>query len=211
MSKKYDIAALVEDLEPVRSLSPRRPLIAAAAITAAVLSVIAITKGVRPDVLAGRPDAMFLIRSGILLLLGGGTAHAVLGMASPAVGKTQMSWQMALAAAFLFPIAALIVAMTGDVGNAMTEMYTVGQCLMFSAIGAFATAIPMVVHLRRGAPTSAARAGWLVGVASGGLGAFAYNLHCPFNSIVYIGMWYTLAVGVCAVAGRLIVPSLIRW
>ncbi len=154
---------------------------------------------------------MFLIRSGMLLLLGGGTAHAVLGMASPAVGKPHISWQMALAAAFLFPVAALIVALTGDVGNAMSAMYSVGQCLMFSFIGGLATAVPMILHLRRGAPTSPARAGWLVGIASGGLGAFAYNLHCPFNSVVYIGMWYTLAVGICAVVGRLAVPRLIHW
>jgi hypothetical protein len=211
MTNKFNISALVDDLEPVKALTPRRPLLVAAAITAAMLAVVALMSGVRADVMAGRPDPMFLIRSGMLLLLGGGTAHAVLGMASPAVGKPHMSWQMALAAAFLFPLAALIVAMTGDMGNAMAEMYSVGQCLMFSAIGAFATAIPMILHLRRGAPTSPARAGWLVGIASGGLGAFAYNLHCPFNSIVYIGLWYTLAVGLCALVGRLVVPRLIRW
>ncbi len=211
MKQGFDISALVDELEPVKALSPRAPLLIAAAITTALLVVVALMRGVRPDVLAGHPDAMFLIRSGILLLLGGGTAHAVLGMASPAVGKMQMSWQMALAAAFLFPIAALIVAMTGDMDSAVTEMYSVGQCLMFSAIGAAATAVPMILHLRRGAPTSPARAGWLVGIASGGLGAFAYNIHCPFNSIVYIGLWYTLAVGSCALAGRLIVPRLIRW
>jgi len=29
--------------------------------------------------------------------------------------------------------------------------------------------------------------------------------------VVYIGVWYSLAVGVCALLGRLIVPRLIRW
>lgn len=211
MTKSYNIAALVDDLEPVTVLDRRRPLWTAAAITLVMLATVALMRGIRPDVQAGHPDAMFLIRSGILLLLGGGTAHAVLGMASPSVGKVQMSWQMALAAALLFPIATLIVALTGDMSSAMGEIYSVGQCLMFSAIGAAATAVPMILHLRRGAPTSPARAGWLVGIASGGLGAFAYNIHCPFDSIVYIGMWYTLAVGICAVAGRLMVPRLISW
>lgn len=211
MKKSYDIAALVNDLEPVTVLNRRRPLVTAAAITIAMISIVALLRGVRPDVLAGNPDAMFLIRSGILLLLGGGTAHAVLGMASPSVGKAHMNWQMALAVALLFPVVALIVALTGDMGTAMSKMYTVGQCLMFSAIGGIATATPMILHLRRGAPTSLARAGWLVGMASGGLGAFAYNIHCPFNNVVYIGIWYTLAVGLCAVAGRLAVPRLIRW
>lgn len=211
MTKSYDIAALVDDLHPVKVLDRRGPLLIAAAITLVMLVIIALMRGVRPDVLEGHPDAMFLVRSGVLLLLGGGTAHAVLGMASPAVGKVQLSWQMALAAALLFPIAALFGALTGNMDAAMGEMYSVGQCLMFSAIGAAATAIPMILHLRQGAPTSPIRAGWLVGIASGGLGAFAYNIHCPFDSIVYIGMWYTLAVGICALAGRLIVPRLISW
>ena len=83
--------------------------------------------------------------------------------------------------------------------------------MMYSAIGGLATAVPMVLALRRGAPTSPARAGWLTGIAAGGLGAFAYNLHCPFNNVVYIGLWYTLAVASCAVIGRLVVPRLIRW
>jgi hypothetical protein len=78
-------------------------------------------------------------------------------------------------------------------------------------IGGLAVAINLVVVLRRGAPVSSERAGWLTGVASGALGAFAYNFHCPFNSLIYIGFWYTLAVGICAVIGRLVVPRLIRW
>lgn len=211
MKKSYDIAAMVDDLEPVTVLNRLRPLATAAAITTAMIAIVALLRGIRPDVLAGNPDAMFLIRSGILLLLGGGTAHAVLGMASPSIGKAHMNWQMALAVALLFPVVALIVALTGDMETALSKMYTVGQCLMFSFIGGVATAAPMILHLRRGAPSSLTRAGWLVGLASGGLGAFAYNIHCPFNNVVYIGIWYTLAVGICAVVGRLVVPRLIRW
>ncbi|MGB5724829.1 MAG: NrsF family protein [Parasphingorhabdus sp.] len=36
-------------------------------------------------------------------------------------------------------------------------------------------------------------------------------MHCPFNSIFYVGLWYSLAVAICAIAGRLVVPHLIRW
>jgi hypothetical protein len=84
-------------------------------------------------------------------------------------------------------------------------------CLIFSLIGGSATAIPMVAALRKGAPTSPERAGWLTGIASGGMGAFAYNFHCPYDSLVYIGFWYSAAVALCAIAGRLIVPRFIRW
>lgn len=118
---------------------------------------------------------------------------------------------MAIAAAALVPLAALVVAMTGRTEVAMANMLYGLDCMASSGIGALAVAVPMVLWLRRGAPTSPERAGWLTGVASGGLGAFAYGLHCPFNDLVYIGLWYSLAVGICAVLGRLVVPKLIRW
>ena len=208
---KLTIAELVDDLEPVRPVSATGGLAFAAAITLAALAAVIMNKGMRADLLAGHPSEMFLLRAGILLLLGLATAYSVLAMASPAVGKHGQSWKIALSAAALFPLAAIIVAMTANVGPAITAMQSGMQCMTMSLIGGVATAIPMVLWLRKGAPTNPERAGWLTGVASGGLGAFAYSFHCPFESIVYIGLWYTLAVGACAVLGRLVVPRLIRW
>lgn len=211
MKQGFDIAALVDDLQPVKPMRQSIPLALSTAITVATTALVVWTQGMRADVLAGQPDEMFLIRAGVLLLLGGATAHAVTSMASPAVGRNQNGWQMALAAAVLFPLAAIIVATTGDVGPAMSAMESGMRCMFYSLIAGLATAVPMVVWLRKGAPSSPTRAGWLTGVAAGGLGAFAYNLHCPFNNVVYIGIWYSLALSVCAVVGRLVVPRLIRW
>jgi hypothetical protein len=211
MKQGFDIAALVEDLEPVSAFRISRGIGMVGALMLASLAFIGLTKGVRADVLAGHPNPMFLLRGGLLLLLGLGCGWAVLQMASPAVGKQGHSWKMALAAAGLLPLAALVVAFTGQGAMAMANARYGLDCMMFSTLGALATAIPMVWWLRKGAPTSPERAGWLTGIASGGLGAFAYGLHCPFNDVVYIGLWYSLAVGVCAVVGRFVVPHLIRW
>jgi hypothetical protein len=209
--QSFDIEMMVAELEPVRAFRLSRGIIMVAALVSAAIVMILTIKGMRADLRAANPDPMFLLRAGLLLLLGSASGFAVLSMASPAVGKPGQSWKMALAAAALFPLAALILAMTGGGGEAVHNFHYGLDCLKFSIIGALATAIPMVFWLRRGAPTSPNRAGWLTGVASGGLGSFAYGLHCPFNDVVYIGLWYTLAVGICAVIGRLIVPRLIRW
>lgn len=211
MKQGFDISAMVAELEPVRPLQMSRGASTVIALLAATGAAIALTKGVRADVMAGDPQPMFLLRAGLLLLLGGGCGWAALNMASPSVGKQGQSWKMAIAAAALLPLAALIVAMTGRGEVAMNNARYGLDCMLFSAVGGLATAVPMVLWLRRGAPTSPERAGWLTGVAGGALGAFAYGLHCPFNDVVYIGLWYSLAVGVCAVAGRLVVPKLIRW
>ncbi len=210
-SQQFNISDLVDDLKPMRPFSATRAMGILVVSTAAVVAAMAWRLGIRSDVIVGTPDPMFLLRAGTLLLLGLGCAHAVLSMASPSVGKPQTSWQMALASAALFPLAAMIVAFAASQKINMADMSSGMQCLRMSMLGGLAVAIPMVVRLRQGAPTSLARAGWLTGVASGGLGAFAYGFHCPYNSIVYIGIWYTLAVGICAVAGRLIVPRLIHW
>jgi hypothetical protein len=211
MKHKYDISALVDDLQPVRPVRPHVPLLLSAAITIAAAALIAQFHGMRPDLLSGQPDEMFLVRTGVLLLLGGATGYAVTSMASPSVGRSQNGWQIALAAAAVFPLSAIIVASTGDIGPAFSAMASGMHCLFYSVLTALSTAAPMVLWLRKGAPTSLVRAGWLTGVASGGMGAFAYNIHCPFDDVVYIGLWYGLAVGLCAVLGRLIVPRLIRW
>jgi hypothetical protein len=211
MKQGFDLDAMVAELEPVKPLRISRGIWSVLAIVGAAAALIVLSKGMRADVMLGDPDPMFLLRAGLLLLLGGGCGWAVLGMASPSVGKQGQSWKMAIAAAALVPLAALVVAMTGRVDVAMANMRFGLDCMIFSGLSGLATAVPMVLWLRRGAPTSPERAGWLTGVAAGGLGAFAYGLHCPFNDVVYIGVWYSLAVGICAVFGRLVVPKLIRW
>ena len=210
-SQPFNIASLVDDLKPIRPFSATRAMGTPVVLTIALVVITIWMLGMRGDVMTGKPDPMFLLRGGTLLLLGLGSAHAVLSMASPSVGKSQISWQMALASAALFPLAAMIVAFSASSKISMADMPSGIKCLQMSMLGGLAVAVPMIWKLRQGAPTSLARAGWLTGVASGGLGGFAYGIHCPFNDIVYIGIWYSLAVGICAVAGRLIVPHLIRW
>lgn len=207
----FNIQALVDDLEPVHTLRPKRSIAVSLALTAGLLLFVVWRLGMREDLMAGQPDSMFLLRGGILALLGLASAWSVMAMASPSVGRHGYGWQVALAAALLFPLAALIVMASPAPIPEMGDMQTGMQCLRMSVMGGFAIAVPLILHLRRGAPTSPERAGWLTGLAAGGLGAFAYGFHCPFDSIVYIGLWYSLAVGITAVAGRLIVPRLIRW
>jgi hypothetical protein len=211
MTQAFNIQSLVDDLEPVRAVNPRRSILLPIAAMTLALTAVVMWLGPRQDVMAGEPSSMFLLRGGMLLLLGLASAWAVVRMASPSVGRQDNSWKMALAAAALFPLAGLLVAIRQDPMPALTEFNDGMECLRMSVMSGLFTAIPMVLLLRRGAPTSPDRAGWVTGVAAGGLGAFAYSLHCPANGIIYIGFWYTIAVGICAVAGRLVVPRLIRW
>jgi hypothetical protein len=210
------IDQLATELTPVKPIRPRNGVaLALVAAFVAALGVIAVF-GVRSDILAGTPDPIVLIRAMLLVLLGLATSFAVNNAARPMVGQGQNGWVWALAAALVVPVAALalfiyhgVAAMPfaqGDLDFAYSP-----YCLGISMASAALIGTVQTLWLKRGAPTDVNRAGWLVGLAAGGFGTFAYSLHCPSNSVFYIGLFYSLAVALCACLGRLIVPRLIKW
>ncbi|WP_417620637.1 NrsF family protein [Parasphingorhabdus sp.] len=205
------IDKLVDDLEPVRTLNPKSGLAIACGLALSAAVAVAAMLGVRHDLKIGMVDEMFFLRSGVLLMLGLATAIAVTNMARPGVGKLNRGWIWALVTAGLFPLTTAIMSMINMPPVESLRPMEGLKCLTVSGIAALAIGSGLTWWLRRGAPTSPERAGWLVGVASGALGAMAYNLHCPFNDIYYIGLWFTIPVIVSAVIGRLIIPRLIRW
>ena len=205
------IEGLVDQLEPVRTLKPKSGLAIVGGLTMIAGIAVATMLGVRDDLMTGVADEMFFLRSGMLLMLGIATAITVVNMARPGVGKLSRGWIWALITAALFPLtAAIMSAIAMPPLEALRPMEGL-KCLAASGIAALAIGSGLTLWLRRGAPTSPERAGWLVGIASGALGAAAYNLHCPFNDIYYIGLWFTIPVLVSAIVGRLVVPRLIRW
>ena len=48
-------------------------------------------------------------------------------------------------------------------------------------------------------------------MAAGSAGIFAVTLYCPHNDLLHIGFWHGLSVVLAGIAGRLIIPSLVRW
>lgn len=204
--------ALAADLRPVKPLSDRPVQLVLALMLALAAAVVVAILGLRSDLLTGEPGALFLMRCGTLVLLSLVSVAAVLAQAHPGVGRNGQGWKVAVGMAALYPLAGAAQALADpENAMAMAAMPSGWQCLGFSLSIASLCTMPMVLHLRRGAPVAPDRAGLMVGLAAGSLGALAYNLHCPFNDLVYVGLWYGLAVAGAALAGRLIVPRLVRW
>jgi hypothetical protein len=207
-----NIEALVAELVPVQPVEPRRGLAAVLIAVAAAIGGVAATAGLRSDILAGTPHPIVIIRGGTLLLLGLAALTAVITSARPGVGRASHGWRWALAAAALFPLTSLAMsALNGGFPEEDLHSVLGPWCLKISCGSGLAIGAVLTHWLRQGAPTSLSRAGWLVGLAAGSFGAFAYSLHCPSTSVYYVGLWYSAAVAVCAGAGRAIVPTLIRW
>jgi hypothetical protein len=206
---------LAGELTPVRPLDDRPALAMLILLLLAAAALVIQWLGMRPDLAAGQLHPMLLLRAGTLLLLGGVSTFALLGHAHPGVGRIDQGWRAAALLASLFPLSAVLLALQSPAAAAAAMGGSVRvdglECVMVSLSAGLLCAAPMLLHLRRGAPVAPERAGMLVGLAAGSLGAFAYSLHCPFNDFVYIGVWNGLAVAVAAVVGRLVVPPLIRW
>ena len=65
--------------------------------------------------------------------------------------------------------------------------------------------------VRKGAPTDLRRAGAIVGLVAGGLGAAAYAFACPDHALPFIALWYSVPIGLCAFGGATVGPHLLRW
>lgn len=217
----FSLSDLVDDLQPVKPLRIRDGMAMAVTLTLFIGVGIAFFLGLGSGLTSGRAETITVLRLVALLGLGVAAGYAAMSMARPAVGSAnrsfeERSWKIALGLAAIFPIAGLISfgLNVPQSANQVTEIFnpTIGrECLTYSSISALMIGAGIVTWLRRGAVTAPERAGWLVGLAAGGFGAAAYSIYCPNNDVVYIGTWYTLAVGLCAVAGRLTVPRLLRW
>lgn len=206
------IASLVGNLQPVKPLSFARGLgytLSAAAISAVAVVVLF---GIRPDVLAGRFDPVYLIATGLFLVLGIAAAVTVIVMSRPQVGVDHGGWVWAAAMVALLPVAALIVSFGGGSDILSRESIAHGlECLMVGGGASLLVFAILIGWLRKGAPTAPDRAGLLTGIAAGSLGIFAFSLHCADNDIVHIGLWHSAVVLLMAGLGRALVPPLVRW
>jgi hypothetical protein len=65
--------------------------------------------------------------------------------------------------------------------------------------------------LRHGAPERPDLAEAAAGVFAGAIGAAFYATHCPDDSPLFVATWYSLAIGLVVVAGKLAGRQLLRW
>lgn len=118
----------------------------------------------------------------------------------------------------LLPI--VLVGTAGLLALALTPRTTWGEmmlgthwmmcivCIPLFAILPFAL---LIWALSRGAPTELALTGTIAGLVAGALGAAAYSLHCPDDSLPFVAIWYAGSILFCALIGRSLGPPLLRW
>lgn len=206
------IASLTEDLRPVRPVRRAAGGALALAALVATVFVVAVLEGLGSGILQGRVSAIFLVTNGLLLVVGSASAAAVVAMANPAVGSRHDGPKWAMAALAVLPLAAIVTGLLNGAGPAVFIGYAIDwHCLATGLLCSVGMALALGFWLRRGAPVSAARAGPLLGVASGASGAFAYGMACPLQTMNHLGIWHVAPVAIAGLLGWMTVPRLLRW
>jgi hypothetical protein len=210
--QRFSIDQLADDLQPVKRVDPKSGWLLTVGAVAVAVAVVAAVFGLRDDIMGGEPAGIVLLRAGALLLLGFAALAAVVDSARPRVGRrNNAGWKWALACVGLFPAVATATSLANGLPMDDIMAPTAIYCLGISSVSALLIGGGIIAWLHRGAVTALERTGWLTGLAAGAFGTFAYSLHCPSATITYIGLWYTLAIAICALIGRAAVPRLLHW
>lgn len=178
------------------------------------LAVLAVWLGLgfRVDLAAALVNPVSVARMVLTALLGLVAIRLALVLARPEGAGLARLWPLgAVAAAALVLLVWAYVTTPGDARQMAVVGKTMTTCLVVIPL---LSVLPVaVLHgvLRQGATTAPRRAGFVAGLAGGGLSAAIYALHCTEDSPLFWVTWYGLAIlGVALVSGLIGARSL-RW
>lgn len=205
------IAMLSQGVEPAeRPRWLRRLAMTLGAGFIAAATLLAIGWGVRPDI--GVAITPVLLKAAFSACAAAVVLPLALRLMRP--GRP-LGWR--LAALGVFVVLCVIVAGVALVGEAperRMEMWLGGGfpwCLVIVPVLAAPTAAGLVWLMRTFAPTQLTLTGAAIGALAGGIGAMAYSMYCPIDSVAFVTTWYVVAIALCAAIGALVGSRLLRW
>lgn len=205
------IASLTQDITPIRQVKPQHGaiIVGAATLIAGLISIAAF--GLWPGLITGRASGYFWITNGLLAVLGAASTAALVASALPRVGARANAPIWGAAMVGVLPFAGLLSVLPAITGSGAVSVTMYWECAAYGMAAGSLIAIAAIAFLRRGAPVSLERAGWMTGIAAGSLGSLAYGITCPLDSLSHVGIIHIVPVAIAAVIGRIAVPPLIRW
>lgn len=207
------ISLLATEAQPVDAGAPRRRFVLAAGtgLTLALLLMWGLL-GLNPELGAYTRLPMFWVK----LAFGGAVAAAAaLALHRLARPGAKLTWTpFALAAPFvgiwaLGLLWLLSIPPAARMGAWMGNSWSV--CPIYISVLSLPAFVGGLLLMRSMAPTRPALAGAVAGLWAGGIGAFAYALHCPELAAPFLGSWYVLGVLIPTATGALLGTRLLRW
>lgn len=205
------IAALSAGLET--SPPPRVLARLALALTMGLIlgaAIVAGAFGVRADVAAVAPIVFGKAGFSAIAAIAAGVILARLARPGRPLGWRR--WSLAVFAALAFGLILFGLGARGDA--TFSDALTGGQapwCLIIIPLLATPTAALLFWLMQDMAPTRLAQTGAALGGLAGGVGAIAYSLYCPIDLAAFVGLWYSVAIGITAAIGAALGPRFLRW
>lgn len=212
MKTDHLIDMLARGVEPAERprWARRMALTIVVGLVVAVL-LVAIWLGVRPDLMgAGRMPVM------MKAMFSAAAAAMILPVAVRLMKPGRpLGWRIGAVLLFVGVCAiATVVALMGEAPEERMQAWMGGGfpwCVVVVPILAAPTAAGLLWLMRAFAPTRLTLAGAAIGALSGGIGAMAYAMYCPVDSMAFVMTWYVVAIALCAALGAVIGARVLRW
>lgn len=205
------IEALARGAEPVQRAHWRLKLAITVLVGLAVaITLVAIGIGVRPDIGAARMPVM------LKALFSALCAAVMLPLAVQLMKPGRpLGWRLG-AVVVLLALCALAsaIALAGAEPGRRMAMWMgngVPWCVIVIPLLAAPTAAGLLWLMRAFAPTRLALTGAAIGGFAGGVGAMAYAMYCPVDSVAFVTTWYVLGIALSAAIGAVVGARLLRW
>lgn len=189
----------------------RRPWTAAAALglVGGVLLLLLFI-GPRPDL--GSAMGVTLAKAAFSACFAAAGLALVVRLAKP--GRPGRARMLFVAGLIIVSLIAAAIALMGENPGQRMRAWTGGDvpwCLVFIPLLALPAALALGYVVKQFAPTHLTLTGAGIGAAAGGIGAMAYALHCPVDTMPFVATWYALAIALSAVIGAIFGARFLRW
>lgn len=205
------IDALARNVEPAERPRWRRRLALTLLVGLAVAAaLVAIGLGVRTDIGVARMPVMMKALFSAL------AAAVILPVAVQLMKPGRpLGWRLGAVALFVGVCAlCVVVALMGEAPEDRMRAWMGGGapwCVVLIPVLAAPTAALLLWLMRAFAPTRLALLGAAIGALSGGIGAMAYAMYCPTDSVAFVTTWYVLGIALSAAIGAVVGARVLRW
>jgi len=174
--------------------------------------LMAILLGVRHDFADAMLRPMFWVKLAYVISLATAGLLALSRLSRPGARLAGAGLALATPVLLMWSIAAIELAAV-DAAERGTLVFgrTWASCPMLIAALSVPTFAAMAWATKGFAPTRLRLAGAAIGLASGGIAAVIYSLHCPEMAAPFLGLWYLAGLLIPAALGVLSGPLLLRW
>lgn len=207
------IRELARNIKPLPTHAVELRLASGVAAGAALgLLFLLLLLGVRPDLASTLTLFPFWLKTAYAVSIATVAIIVTSHLARPESRPRPWYWLLAVPAVLLAGLAALELAASQPADRVALFF---GQSADRCSLRIFAISVPVFAGLawafRGFAPTQLRVAGAAAGLSAGAIGATLYVLHCQEVTACFVLIWYTLGIGLPALAGALLGPSLLRW